>query len=174
MRDGFVRRFVKAGARASFRVNVGLDRRLRRLKGERAHLLAGACRRCARCCEAPTVRATALVWHLRTLRSAFLWWQERVNGFELTESVTRGRLFVFRCSHFDPATRACDSYDSRPGMCRDYPRALLFQPAPELLDGCGYQALPPNAVGLKAALEATKDLRPGQLERLKKGLHLEP
>ena len=173
MRDGSVRRFLKAGARALFWVNVSLDRRLRRMRGEQSHLLAGACRRCARCCEAPAVSASVIVWRVPLLREAFLWWQEHVNRFELVEAVTRGRLFVFRCAHFDRATRSCDSYDSRPGMCRDYPRVLLFQHSPEMLDGCGYRALPPNAVGLRTALEA-QGLAPAQLDRLKKGLHLEP
>jgi Fe-S-cluster containining protein len=113
------------------------------------------------------------VWHLQTLRRAFLWWQERVNGFELTQTLATTRLFVFRCSHFDWATRSCDSYDSRPGMCRDYPRALLFQAAPEMLPGCGYRPVAPNAAGLRRALEE-RGLPPAQLERLKKDLHLEP
>ena len=173
MRDGPVRRSVKAVARAVFWVNVGLDRRLRRLRGERSHLLAGACQRCARCCEAPAVRATPVVWHVRPLRTAYLWWQKHVNRFELVEAVTRGRLLVFRCAHFDWTTRSCDSYDSRPGMCRDYPRLLLFQDSPELLPGCGYRALPPNATGLRRSLEA-QGLEPEQLKQLKKDLHLEP
>jgi uncharacterized cysteine cluster protein YcgN (CxxCxxCC family) len=173
MRDGALRRSVKAVARALFWLDVSIDRRRRRFRGERPHLLAGSCQRCARCCEAPAIRASAAVWHLRTLRRAFLWWQERVNGFSLVDAVTRDRLFVFRCNHFDWATRSCDSYGSRPGICRDYPRALLFQPAPELLEGCGYRALPPNATGLGRALEA-QGLAPAQLERLKKELHLEP
>jgi uncharacterized protein len=173
MRDGGVRRSLKAAARALFRLNVTVDRRLRRLRGERSHLLAGACRRCAACCEAPAVRANAAVWHVRSLRRAFLWWQGQVNGFELARTVAGSRLFVFRCTHFDWTTRSCDSYDSRPGMCRDYPRALLFQPSPEMLDGCGYRALPPNADGLRRALEA-QGLAPAQLERLKEELHLEP
>ena len=147
------------------------DRRWRALRGERSHALGGACRRCARCCEAPAIRANAAVWHLRTLRRAFLWWQERVNGFELAEAVARSRTFVFRCTHFDWTTRSCDSYASRPGMCRDYPRALLFQPAPEMLPGCGYRPVPPNAAGLRRALEA-QALPPDQLERLKRDLNL--
>jgi hypothetical protein len=164
---------LKAIARAMFWLNVTLDRRVRHWRGERAHLLAGACERCARCCEAPAVRANLLVWRLPRLRKAYLWWQERVNGFALANTVAPGRLFVFRCSHFDWETRSCDSYDSRPGMCRDYPRNLLFQHSPEMLPGCGYRALPPNAVGLRLALEA-RGLAPAQLERLKKALRLEP
>ena len=82
------------------------------------------------------------------------------------------RSFVFRCTHFDPATRSCDSYDSRPGICRDYPRLLLWQPNPELLPGCGYRARPPNADGLKAAL-ARVELTPDQRAKLEKGLRLD-
>jgi Fe-S-cluster containining protein len=171
MKDGPFRRSLKAAARGLFYLNLATDRRLRRLRGERPHLLGGACRRCARCCEAPAVQATAAVYHLRSLRTAFLWWQRRVNGFTLTGTVPGQRTFVFRCSHFDLATRSCDSYASRPGICRDYPRALLFQAAPELLAGCGYEALPPNAAGLRRALDAS-GLPPARLERLKRDLRL--
>jgi hypothetical protein len=171
MRDGPVRRALKAVALGLFILDVAADRRWRRLRGERPHGLRGECRRCARCCEAPAIRATAAVWHLLTLRAAFLWWQRRVNGFELAGTLPRERLFVFRCTHFDQATRSCDSYASRPGMCRDYPRALLFQPAPELLPGCGYRPLAPNAAGLRRAL-AARGLPQSQLEQLERDLKL--
>ena len=105
-------------------------------------------------------------------RRLFLWWQRQVNGFELTGRHAAGRVFVFRCTHFDWHSRSCDSYQSRPGMCRDYPRALLRQPSPEFLPGCGYRAVAPNASALLAALER-QPLTPSQRERLKKGLHLE-
>ena len=65
-----------------------------------------------------------------------------MNGFELVRSDEESWTFVFRCTHFDPATRSCDSYGSRPGLCRDYPRLLLWQPNPELLPGCGCRARP--------------------------------
>jgi Fe-S-cluster containining protein len=105
------------------------------------------------------------------VRRAFLWWQRVVNGFELSGRDAEARAFVFRCTHFDRATRSCDSYDSRPGMCRDYPRALLWQPAPEMLPGCGYRGVAPNAERLLAALEA-RPLTPEQRERLRRGLYL--
>jgi uncharacterized protein len=105
-------------------------------------------------------------------RRLFLAWQSRVNGFELVSTDARARLFVFRCSHFDRTTRSCDSYGSRPGVCRDYPRALMWQPDPVLLPACGYRAIPRNAAGLRAALDAA-DLPPAQRETLRKGLRLD-
>ena len=76
-----------------------------------------------------------------------------VNGFVLVAHEPRQRVLLFRCTHFEPVTRACDSYASRPGMCRDYPRLMLWQPGPEFLPGCGYRAIAPNAQGLRLALE---------------------
>lgn len=172
MRDGRVRRGVKAVARAHFALELRLHRTLRRARGERPHALGGECRLCARCCEAPAIQAGRLLWSLRSLRAAFLWWQRAVNGFELVEARAPDRTFVFRCSHFDAATRRCDSYASRPGICRDYPRLLLWPPDPELLPGCGYRAVAPNAPGLRAAL-AARPLTPEQRERLRRELKLE-
>jgi hypothetical protein len=57
-------------------------------------------------------------------------------------------------------------------MCRDYPRLLLWQPTPELLPGCGYRAIVPNADGLRESL-ARLDLTTEQREKLRKGLRLD-
>ena len=154
------------------RDSLGLARWLRRRKGGPLYTLGGTCGGCAACCEAPAIRATAAVWYLRSLRRAFLWWQEHVNGFVLTEARPGPRLFVFRCTHFDPATRACDSYGSRPGMCRDYPRALLWQPRPEMLPGCGYKPVDPRAASFVRALDA-QPLTDEQRAKLAKGLFLD-
>jgi uncharacterized cysteine cluster protein YcgN (CxxCxxCC family) len=135
-------------------------------------VLGGDCRRCARCCEAPAIQAHPAVFHLRSLRALFLLWQERVNGFVLTETERSSRTFVFSCTHFDPATRSCDSYESRPGMCRDYPRLLLWQPNPEFLPGCGYRAVTPNAKRFHALLEDAS-LTTEQREKLRRGLRLD-
>lgn len=172
MRDGAIRRAVKAVALSAFYLNLWADRGRKRALGERSYALGGACRRCAACCEAPAIRVHALVWLAPTLRRLFLWWHERVNGFVLAEALRRERTFVFRCTHFDRETRACDSYASRPGMCRDYPRALLFQPSPELLPGCGYRPLARNAAELRRAL-AAPSLTEEQRERLHRDLHLD-
>jgi uncharacterized protein len=172
VRDGFALRAVKRVARWRFHADVSVHRALRRARGERPHLLGGECRRCARCCEAPAIQTGRAVWHLPTLRRAFLWWQRRINGFELVSRDPRSRVFGFNCTHFDRATRACDSYDSRPGMCRDYPRLLLFQTDPRFLPGCGYRPVAPNAPSLLGALERAS-VSGEQLARLKKDLHLE-
>jgi hypothetical protein len=172
MRDGRGRRLLKAGARALFYANLVPYRLLRRLRRQDAYVLGGECRRCARCCERPSIRASALVWHTPLLRRIFLFWQQRVNGFVLEEVVRHERVFVFSCTHFDWTTRTCDSYESRPGMCRDYPRVLLQQPLPELLDGCGYKPLVRNAARFRQALDA-HPMTEEQRARLRRDLHLD-
>jgi uncharacterized protein len=172
VKDGWLRRAVKRVALWRFAVDLSLTRAIRRARGERPYLLGGECRLCARCCEAPAIQVARAVLVMRSLRRPFLWWQRAVNGFELLETRTRERLFVFRCTHFDPVTRACDSYGSRPGMCRDYPRALLWQPAPEMLPGCGYKPVDARAASLARALDA-QPLTDEQRAKLAKGLFLD-
>src|SRR5262245_52010994 len=173
MKDGPLRAGLKRVALAHFYLNVGLARWLRRKRhGEPPYALGGACGGCAACCEAPAIRAAAPVWYLRSLRRVFLWWQERVNGFVLVRATPGSRVFVFRCTHFDTATRRCDSYATRPGMCRDYPRALLEQPRPEFLPGCGYRARAPRAEHFLRVLDQ-QPLSDEQREKLKRDLHLE-
>jgi uncharacterized protein len=172
MRDGGLRRAVKRVALWNFQVSLALHRALERRRGHLPHELGGECRRCARCCEAPGIQVGWAVWYLPLLRRLFLAWQELVNGFVLTERDRKGRVFVFRCTHFDWTTRSCDSYGSRPGMCRDYPRFLLAQDHPEFLPGCGYRAVAANAEQLVRALERASVTRE-QMARLKKDLRLE-
>jgi Fe-S-cluster containining protein len=134
--------------------------------------LGGECQRCARCCEAPAIRVGFWTYSLPTLRRLFLWWQRAVNGFELVARLPGQRAFSFRCTHFDGQTRECDSYASRPGMCRDYPRLVLHQANPEFLAGCGYRAVARNASGLIRRLERAP-LAPERRAQLKKDLRLE-
>jgi len=172
MRDGFLRRTVKRVARWHFNVELSVHRAWRRSRGERPHVVVGGCRRSGGCCEAPAIAVGTLLWSVGPLQRVFLAWQRHVNGFEVVRREACERTFVFSCTHFDRETRSCDSYDSRPGMCRDYPRLLLWQPNPELLPGCGYRAVAPNAEGLRESL-GRLDLTPEQREKLRKGLGLD-
>ena len=95
---------------------------------------------------------------------------DRVNGFEYLRKEAP-RVFVFRCTHFDWETRSCDSYGARPGMCRDYPRALLWQTRPELLAGCGYRPIDANAQRFLDELER-QELTPEQRQKLARDLFL--
>ena len=172
MRDGILLRAVKRVALWNFQIEVALRRSIRRARGERPWPLAGGCQRSGGCCEAPAIAVGRLVWSAPRVRRLFLWWQSRVNGFELVRQDPEGQAFVFRCTHYDRPTRSCDSYDSRPGMCRDYPRLLLWQPRPDLLPGCGYRVRPPNAAGLRESLDRL-DLTPEQRRKLWTGLDLQ-
>jgi len=172
VKDGAGRRLVKAVALAGFRANLAAWRGWRRLRGDRPYRLGGSCNLCAQCCDAPAIQVGRLVWYLPTQRRLFLWWQRVVNGFELVSAERAQRVFVFRCTHFDTVTRRCDSYRSRPGMCRDYPRAILDQAHPEMFPGCGYYPVAPNAEGLTLALRKLP-LTADQQAKLRRGLHLE-
>lgn len=172
MRDGPIRRLLKLAALACFRINLGTTRWIRRVRGEKPFLLGGACGGCAACCESPMIQVGRIVWFMPTIRRVFLAWHRHVNGFELLDRLPRSRTFVFRCTHWDPKTRLCDSYSSRPGMCRDYPRALLWSPRPEMLPGCGYRPISPDAGKMLSALQQ-ENLTPEQLAKIKKGLNLE-
>jgi Fe-S-cluster containining protein len=172
VRDGPLLRALKRISRWHHALNLAAHRAWRRSRGERPWLLAGDCRRCAACCEAPAIAVGPLLWSIPPASRLFLAWQRRVNGFELVRRDEEARAFVFRCTHFDRATRSCDSYDSRPGMCRDYPRLLLWEASPEFLPGCGFRARPPNAAGLESAL-AGLDLSSEQREKLRRGLRLD-
>jgi Fe-S-cluster containining protein len=171
VRDGPLLSTLKTLVRWAWTVEYGLRRAVRRRFGPKGYALAGRCGGCARCCEQPTIRAGLVTWYFPLLRAAFLAWQRRVNGFELVEADPDARLFLFRCTHFDWVTRRCDSYASRPFMCRDYPRGLLEQPWPELFPGCGYRPLARDADGLREALART-DLPPEKRAELERKLYL--
>lgn len=172
MRDGPLRAALKAVVRGIYMSELVAKRAWSRVRGRRRWILAGACGGCAKCCEQPTMivpRTIATWWSLRKL---FLWWQRAVNGFELIGTERRPWSFVFRCTHFDESTRKCDSYSSRPAMCRDYPRLLLDQPWPELFEECGFRAAPTAAPDLMAALEAAESVDELQREELERRLGL--
>lgn len=172
MQDGCVRRVVKRVCRWRYETDLQITRWLDRCRGNATpYVLRGHCRACGACCERPSMVVPALVYHLPTLRRLFLAWQRRVNGFELLEIERPGRVFVFRCTHFDPQTRRCDAYASRPGMCRDYPANLLDAPRPEFLPGCGHYALHPDAPRIRAELREL-DVPPERLARLEREFYV--
>jgi Fe-S-cluster containining protein len=148
MRDGPIRRVIKKTLAAWYLADLRRHRR----RAPPLWELAGTCGGCARCCERPAISVGWLI-HAPRLMLPWLWWQRVVNGFVVVERDAEARAVVFSCTHFDPVERRCDSYDSRPGMCRDYPRMLLHQPDPAFFDGCGHRARAGNADGLVAALQ---------------------
>jgi Fe-S-cluster containining protein len=172
VRDGPLRRTLKRAALAWFSLTLAVDRALARATGRSPYVLGGNCRTCAACCEHPSIRVGWLTWYIPTLRRAFLAWHRHANGFVLEERDIPARVFVFTCTHFDRATRRCDSYASRPGMCRDYPRALLHQPRPELLPGCGYRPIARDAKRLLRVID-DQPMTDEQRAELKNRLFLE-
>ena len=172
MRDGLGRRTLKAFTLGWFYAALGVDRFLARATRRAPYVLGGDCRRCAACCESPAIRVGWLTWNLPLLERAFLCWQRHVNRFELRDREPEARVYVFRCIALRLGQPSLRQLHVRPGMCRDYPRALLHQPHPELLPGCGYRPIARNAKRLLRVLDA-QSLTDEQRARLKKDLFLE-
>jgi hypothetical protein len=172
VKDGRVRSAIKTIALGAYNLRLALHRIQKRAGGDIPYELGGACVLCAKCCEAPGIQVGLLTWYLPLFQRAFLLWHRHVNGFELTGKSRENRGFIFRCTHFDPRTRRCDSYHSRPGMCRDYPRALLEQANPELFAGCGFKPVARDRARLLRALEE-QPLSEAQRAKLRRELYLE-
>lgn len=153
MKDGLARACVKRIALVCFSFDLAVTRFVLRLRGEPLFELHGACNSCGGCCETPMVRMHAAFFYLRSLRWGILTWHRVVNGLELIREDRKGRTFVFRCLHWDPETKLCDSYATRPGMCRDYPRPLLYSSMPDFLPECGFHALILNADEIRGSLD---------------------
>lgn len=172
MRDGLFKTGLKRLVLGVWSTELRAQRGLRRIQGAPQYRLGGACARCSRCCDAPGIQVDRLTWYLPTLRRAFLGWQQHLNGFVLVGADSATRTFAFRCTHFDAVARRCDSYSSRPGLCRDYPRALLGQAWPELFAECGFRPISRTGAGLSAALGET-GLDPLALAELRRRLKLD-
>lgn len=168
MKDGLLRKGVKRVGLAVFHVRLLLHRSHVDVRFD----LGGGCIRSGNCCEQPGIQVSKLTWYLPFMRRGFLWWHRHVNGFELAEASREQRAFLFTCTHFDRETRSCDSYESRPGMCRDYPMVQTERAHPAFLDGCGFRAVAKNRDELVQILEQ-QSLSPEQMAKLKKGLNLE-
>lgn len=154
-----------------YRIDTSVTRWLQDRRGSVLYEVRGDCRRCGGCCDTPMLAVSRLIYHSNRIRRAFLWWQEKVNGFVFLREEHEGHVFVFRCSHFDPATRLCACYRTRPGVCRDYPKNLLDSPSPEFLDTCGYYPHYRNADAFKEALDDS-GLDPAKRAEIERKLHL--
>lgn len=166
-----MRSAVKSLALGVYNVRLALHRIQKRANGDIRYELGGACVLCAKCCEAPGIQVGFFTWYFPLFQRIFLLWHEHVNGFELLSKSRADRAFIFRCTHFDPVARRCDSYHSRPGMCRDYPRPLMEQANPELFQGCGFRPVARDRVRLLQTLEA-QSLSEDQRAKLRKELYL--
>jgi len=168
MKDGRMRRGVKRAARGLYDARLRIHRRTADIRYE----LGGECIRCAACCERPGIQVSKLTWYFPFALRVFLWWHRYINGFELVEARRADLAVIFDCTHFDQVSRECDSYSSRPGMCRDYPRPFLEQANPEFFEGCGYKAVSTKRDALLQILD-TQGIGQDQMDKLKKGLYLE-
>jgi len=115
VKDGPALSLLRRLVAALWRVDLAIAHRLRRPRWE----LTGACAGCGACCVQPSIQVGVLTWWLPLLRRLFLAWQRHVNGLTLQSTERATRTIVFRCPHYDPATRRCDSHASRPAMCRE-------------------------------------------------------
>jgi len=170
MKDNLTRRSIKFVARLRYLTDLKITRLILRLKGQPRYRLRGQCNRCGACCETPMIRMVAPLFHLRSARWLMRLWHEKVNGFEPIGEDKQTHALIFRCTHWDPDTKRCDSYRSRPGLCRDYPRPLLYHPVPDFLDSCGYYAQHKNASKIRARLEEL-DLSEDKRKYLENKLH---
>jgi Fe-S-cluster containining protein len=172
MHDGFIRKSIKYVARIRYTTDLKLTRWLKSSGRKNLYRLAGSCLQCGKCCETPMIRIFPLFFYLKSLRWAINTWQRMANGFEFVDENRRDKCLIFRCTHLDPTTKHCDAYQSRPGICRDYPLNQLDAPVPVFLEGCGYRAVLRNAEKFDAALD-TLDLPAETLQKLKHDLQLE-
>jgi uncharacterized protein len=171
MKDDIVRRCIKRIALLCYTFELSVTRLLLKTRGEPRYRLKGSCNGCGRCCESPVIGVGRLTFRVKALRALTLAWHRWVNGFEYTGEDRRHRLLEFRCTHYNPETRQCDSYDSRPGMCRDYPRNLVYEALPEFLPECGFSAVYKKGEPLRQALQRS-NLTPEKYEELVRKLHL--
>ncbi len=147
--------FLKRIVRLLWSVDRGLRRVLRLGKRWRYWKLEGACNGCGSCCTEPSIHVGLITWHFFLARWLFVAWQARVNGLEYVGQAEEGHDLLFRCAHYQAASRQCDSYATRPSMCRDYPRGLLDQAWPELFPECGHRVRPRKAEALRDRIDST-------------------
>lgn len=163
---------LKRALAALWLLELRARRALARRRDPRRWAITGACSSCGACCEEPSIHVGTLTWYVPLLRALFVAWQRLVNGLVYVRADRQAHVFVFRCTHFDPATRRCDSYASRPGMCRDYPALMEDHAWPQLLDGCSFKVAALGQERLRASIDAT-DLPEEKKAELRRRLRLE-
>lgn len=171
MKDDLGRRFLKRIARFCYTFDLKTTRFIWKAKGEPKFELKGYCNGCGICCESPMIQTNPIFFHLKSVRWMILTWHRVVNGFEYVGENKRFHTFSFRCTHWDSETKLCDSYESRPGLCRDYPRNLTYTVDPQFFEQCSYYAVHKNAARLRKSLENQK-LPPEKLAEIYEKLHL--
>ncbi len=172
MKDGIIIKIIKFFDRSIYAIDLKVSRFIRSISITKRYNLVGKCSRCGACCITPSIHVGKMIWNFKPFESAFLGWQKYINGFELFEKEEESRLYVFNCTHFDAKTRSCDSYSSRPGLCRDYPKILTFEVCPIFFESCTMKAYDPKAEDLLNKLDSEK-LTDEQMKILKKELYLE-
>jgi uncharacterized protein len=171
VKDGFIRCTVKRFAWVRYAVDLWITRKVMVLKGEEKFELRGHCNRCGRCCEYPTIQMSDITFHMKRFKTCIIWWQQTVNGFVLDKENKLDATLTFTCTHYCDDTGQCDSYASRPGMCRDYPVGQIYSVNPTFFEECGFYAVDKRAASFRKALEKT-ELPPDKREDLYKRLHL--
>lgn len=172
MKDGVIRKSIKLLALVRYRVDLNFTRLLLGLKGEPDFLMKGECCSCGGCCETPMIKTFAIFFYFKSLRWIYLTWHEKANGFKLIRENRKARTFMFQCTHLDPETKECDAYSSRPGMCRDYPRNILYNTPPDFLPKCTFYPIAKNSEKIIESLEKL-DIPPEELQKLKKDFFVE-
>ena len=153
MRDNFAQRAIKNTLRHYYFFTLWIQRQHLKRKGRPKYILTGNCEGCGKCCENPAIKVGFLVTYLKSFRAIYVLWQKKINGFVYQRQNVEDQVLYFTCNHWDAQTKRCDSYDSRPGMCRDYPRNLLYSSVPDFFEECGFKPLDKNAAKFKLALD---------------------
>ena len=171
MKDGIIRKAIKKIALSFYMIDLKSTREIRRLRDDPLYHLGGSCNQCGACCKSPMIQIFPPFFYLKSIRRLIIMWHRLVNGFEYIGKNYKSQILIFRCTHWNSETKVCDSYNTRPGMCRDYPRNLIYSTNPIFLDECSYYAIDKNADRLGAAL-GELHLSPKKLEMLKRKLHI--
>ncbi|OGL41156.1 MAG: hypothetical protein A2161_07545 [Candidatus Schekmanbacteria bacterium RBG_13_48_7] len=171
MKDGIVRKTIKYVALARYMIDLKITRLIKSVGNSQTFHLEGSCNRCGKCCENPAIILSAPFFYLKTNRWLTLKWHKIVNGFEFVGENRKEKCFIFRCTHWNPETKLCDSYETRPGLCRDYPRNQIDSTDPVFMDSCGYYAVRKNAESMGKAIDKLL-LSEEKTDKLKQKLHI--